>query len=327
MLIGNQLQENKIYRGIKHYNSLPLTSRDIHENTDTLYLKNKLLLDQFLGSGTLNEPDLTISSTGVSLVSPSVLLLDGDVSLVQSDNEILTVEDIVFSGVAKGVLCIVGWYQSLNSKSTLRSYGGVRNSVILNDLVDPDLHIQVSTRYQLRWDTVILPQELVTSDEISLTFNLSKRDNTGELLEGEYSITTRDKVGLMRIADRPTSMDYSVSELYIIPLLYYEYDETTGFEDVSPVPSLKLRGSSNTIREYIHVTTLESDITSPMDVEVPIGNLYSHRDLLQVLYNGILLDVGRHYTVDAGLQIVKLKEFVTKVGDEVTVKVIKSESN
>ena len=222
MLIGNRYSDNKLYRGIKHYDHLPLTSGDLHEYADILQMKNAYFLNNLLGSGTLNEPEVSISSSGISMLSPSVVLIDGDISLVKADGVLVSTSEIASSNISNGLVCIVGWYQSLTANSTLRSYGGVRNSTIENDILDTDLSIQVSTRYQLRWDIVIINKSQYDSNN-NITFNLLNRDATGAATTGSTQLTTSSKVGNVYVVTKPTSMAYAVSDLYLVPILQYTY--------------------------------------------------------------------------------------------------------
>lgn len=253
MLIGNRYSDNKLYRGIKHYDGLPLTSGDLHEYSDILQMKSAYILNNLLGSGTLNEPDISISATGISLLSPSVLLIDGDISLVQANGDIVTISEIESSGISDGVVCIVGWYQSLTANSTLRDYGGVRNSIITNDILDAKLGIQVSTRYQLRWDLVIIDKSDIDSDE-SLTFSLLNRDESGEVTSGSVQITTNSKYGSVRVATKPSSMTYAVSDLYVVPILQYSY--TSGnISFVKPIKALKPEGALGSMIKSVNQPT------------------------------------------------------------------------
>lgn len=360
MLIGNRYADNKMYRGIKHYNNLPLTSGDLHEYADILQMKNAYLLNNLLGAGTLNVPAISISSTGISLQSPSVILIDGDISLIQSDDELITISEIDSSGISEGLLCIVGWYQSLTANSTLRSYGGVRNNIIENDIIDTDLNIQVSTRYQLRWDIVLIDKTTYESNN-PININISNRDSTGSLTTGTTSITANIKTNNIRVATKPNTMDYAVSDLYVVPILSYSYNgsiitsakaikplETAGgsvsliksstqptgdleegniwYDSANSKFKIYIEGvgfiptaSDITLVQYRNTVTLDSDITTPTNIKVNIGiTEYEENDVLQVIYNGVVLTESIHYTLNKSNASISLIGFTSKVGDQVT---------
>lgn len=226
MLIGKNYSDNKIYRGIRNYDGLPISSEDLHEYSDTAQRKAAFFLNSLVGSGTINEPSCRISSTGISLESPSVVLIDGDIALVQSDESPLVPIELVANSSSNGLVCIVGWYQHLTHSSTLRSYGGVNNTVIENDLVDKELGIQLSTRYQLRWDIITLDATEYSSGA-SINFDILSRDANGDSL-GEYiSLTIPASEKSVRIVPKPESMSYAESDLYIVPILQYTYSDST----------------------------------------------------------------------------------------------------
>lgn len=360
MLIGNRYADNKMYRGIKHYNNLPLTSGDLHEYADILQMKNAYLLNNLLGAGTLNVPAISISSTGISLQSPSVILIDGDISLIQSDDELIKISEIDSSGISEGLLCIVGWYQSLTANSTLRSYGGVRNNIIENDIIDTDLNIQVSTRYQLRWDIVLIDKTTYESNN-PININISNRDSTGSLTTGTTSITANIQTNNIRVATKPNTMDYAVSDLYVVPILSYSYDgssitsakaikplETAGgsvsliksstqptgdleegniwYDSANSKFKIYIEGvgfiptaSDITLVQYRNTVTLDSDINTPTNIKVNIGiTEYEESDVLQVIYNGVVLTESIHYTLNKSNAYISLIGFTSKVGDQVT---------
>lgn len=363
MLIGNRYSDNKLYRGIRHYDHLPLTSGDLHEYADILQMKNALFMNNIIGSGPLNEPNCIISSTGVSLDTPSIVLVDGDISLIHSDNSpLVSMDSIKSAGYTDGVVCIVGWYQSLTASSTLRAYGGVNNSILENDLIDPDLNIQVSTRYQLRWDVILLDSHLYdTGEEIS--FNLPNRDATGELNAGSTLITVDASSSNVRVAKKPASMDYAVSDLYIIPIMRYKYDGTSITEiytqrAVRPLganqflksveePDTSIKYDEGTIWynpesyrfkfyvEGVGFVPTASDLTFVQyhnsvavteehlsSVDIGIKTL-TRADILQVVYNGAVLIAEQNYSIDYENNSINLIDFDTVIGDMITFIAIK----
>ena len=316
MLIGNQYADNKLYRGIKHYNSLPLTSGDLHEFSDTLYQKYAFLFNNILGSGTLNAPKCTISNTsGISLNEPIVALLDGDIVLIHSSSPIVSTSDIESSGFSSGLVCAVGWYQSLNGTSVLREYGGVNNNIIENDIVDYTLAVQVSTRYQLRWDTVILDNSTYDKYQ-SLTFSLKNRDEAGNLTSGSTSITTTPYSGEVHKANNPSSMTYASSELYIIPLLEYQYE---GNSIVSAKTHQSIKGVAGDGEYNLSSEVIINDtVDTPTDIDINVGISNFEENKLKVLYNGIPLEKGIHYILNYSNKRVTLLQFTAYSGDVIT---------
>lgn len=367
MFIGNRYADNKLYRGIGHTDGLPLTAGDLHEYADILYAKNALLLNNLIGSGVLNKPKLSVSTQGVSLVSPSVLLIDGDIALVHTSNgnNLLRVSDIQSTGISEGFLCIVGWYQSLNENSTLRAYGGVDNAILENDIKDKDLGFQVSTRYQLRWDTVLLSKSDLVS-EGNVTFELPIREESGEIKGGNYSITSELVSGNIRVARKPAAMDYALSDLYVVPIIQYNYQDSR-FTELKPAESLRLRGSAGeiissnteptenlesgvvwynpdtqkfqfylegigfvatasdmTLAQYHNTVTITEETSISGPVYLPIGiPFYTAGDVLQVVYDGVVLTENLHYTISGDYSTVTLLDFTTEIGDQVTFIAIK----
>lgn len=224
MLIGNQYADNRMYRGINYYDRMPMTSEDIHEGSDTQYMKNAYIMNNLLGYGTLNDPSPVISESGISLSAPSVVMIDGDVSLVQSDEGVpfISTEALDSAGYSEGTICILGWYQHLNASSVMKNYGGVDNSTIPNNLYHEGLGLQVSSRHQFRWYPVILSRAATSADSISLTVN--KRDKNGVILISKLSLTSKDKFNDVFIFDKPEDMDYAESDLYLVPIVTYSMD-------------------------------------------------------------------------------------------------------
>lgn len=311
MLIGNQYSDNKVYRGIRHYDHLPLTSGDIHEYADTLYMKNAYIMNNIIGYGTLNTPTVTISRAGIRLNEPAVLLIDGDVSLIQSDDDtpIISRDIIELASHSSGVICVVGWYQSLTVSSTLRNYGGVANSVLPNDLLNEELDMQISTRYQFRWAPILLSSDDLTSD--SITFDLLARDESGELLGGNYSITSTSKFGNAFIAPRPAEMEYALSDLYIVPVLKYSYDSTsTNITAASSYLPITPKGSSGFISsetepvgEYVEGTTWYNPITREFKTYVKGTGFVSNSSTMGFLQYQSVYSVPSSITTPQDIEI------------------------
>lgn len=255
MIIGNTYSDKKIYRGIQHEHKKPLLSKDLHEEFDTISMKDMYFMKGVLGSvsGTLTNPGLSISSKNVNLQEPIVVSVEGDIVLAHTSlgTPLFTTDDI--SKVPIGYVCIVGWYQLMTSDSTLREYGGLDNQILENDLKDNELNQQVSTRYQFVWQKAIINK---TDFDSSNTINISV---PARYLSGErYKSGGRDvfrsistyKEGNIRKSDvLPQLADVGLVDtrkagVYVIPIISYEYDGTSqSFTTLKTIRSLKPRGS------------------------------------------------------------------------------------
>lgn len=245
MNIGSQYNYKKLYRGIKHADGLPLTSEDLHEYADTQVKKNDYLLSSILGSGVIKEPSYSLTSGNLFLSEPLVLNIEGDIVLVkQSDSPLFS--DWNPSGTtSQGIVAVVGWYQLINSTTTMKEYGGVNNTTLTNDLVRPPLDIQVSTRYQFRWD--IVGYEGVHKDLSNLPTNLTfkNRDKDGEVTTGTNYVVTENlqRIDAIYKGTANQSISYAVdNQVYIIPFLHYTYDTTNNV--VSSISSIGVRRTS-----------------------------------------------------------------------------------
>ena len=229
MKIGPQYADNKLYRGIKHVDGYPLTSGDLHEFSDTIYSKQSYLMNNIIGYGLLNTVTPSYEpSSGISLEEPAVVLIDGDISLIHSEgNPLLSVNTIRAESYPNSVVAILGWYQHIDFTTVFRSYGGVLNSALTNDLVK--MGVELSTRYQFRWMPVILNQADLESGNISLS--IENRDKNGNVINGLRStITSSSKVGDTYVVDMnsiPSHMkSYAKSGIYIVPIMKYEYNNS-----------------------------------------------------------------------------------------------------
>ena len=322
MNIGNQHAINKIYRGIQYYDHLPLTSGDLMESSDNSFTKNSLVMNNSLGSGTINTPEFILTPEGAAFTTPLVLLLEGDTIAIHSDSAILKFKDIEDSGVIDGFLCIVGWYQHLYYDSTLRSYGGVNNEIIPNTLLHPELNMQLTTRHQFIWDTVIVDRSYYSSlGDIDLS--IANRDESGTPTSGNTIITTYSKINNFRIAKRPDHMDYAESDLYIIPVIGFVIGEDRStFISLKYLNSLKVNPKllpTPELKQYRKDIILEEPISSIQDIQVPIGiKQYTIGDTLRVFYEGILLEEGTHYTIDDNSKSITLLQFSVIAGDRIS---------
>lgn len=226
MIIGNHYSDNKIYRGIKHYDKMPLMSEDIHEYSDTIHMKNAYIMNNLLGYGTLNTPSLYYDDSGIRLSEPSVIMIDGDVALIQSDDNtpIVSKSEINTKGFTEGIIAVLGWYQHISISTTMRNYGGVLNSEIANDLANNSMNKQVSSRYQFRWMPLVLSGDYLDSNECHLT--MSDRDENGDELSTSTTMNSKGRMNNVFIFPAPTksSLDYILSDMYLIPIARYTYD-------------------------------------------------------------------------------------------------------
>lgn len=226
MNIGNKYSDEKLYRGIKVGNGLPLLAEDIHEFSDTISNKNRHLLNSILGSGLIKEFEISYDSKGVSLNSPAILNIEGDICIIKnSTGKYLTLLSDMYNPTSlKGNICVVGWYQNITSYTTMREYGGVSNKEIPNDLLNKDLNMQVSTRYQFRWDIAIAP---VGNIEDISSITIPRRDANGNLLGSNYVLNSLNKKDSIYITDPPAGMNYVVDKIYIIPIIEYTNIESS----------------------------------------------------------------------------------------------------
>lgn len=358
MLIGNQYADNKLYRGIKHYDHMPLTSEDIHEYSDTVSMKNAYLMNNLLGYGTLNTPTIVTDSSGLELSEPSVVMIDGDIALVQSDNDVplVTRQQITDAGHQRGVVGIIGWYQAITSGSTMRNYGGVDNSILLNDLSKAEFKsMQISSRFQFRWFPVIVSKEDASSDTLSI--EIADRDVKGDRLDTVSTIESKAKINNSFVFEAPVNMYYAISDLYFVPILEYheENDDIVAiaFEKMSAgspfiVSHTKPEGISTdgttwynpdtrefqtyvgasggfvssaskmAFLQYQSIHVIDEEIITPQDVVVPVDiNQLLEGDIVRVIYEGLELANELHYTINYADRTVTLKDFTTNVGDTI----------
>lgn len=223
MLIGKQYADNKMYRGIKHYDGMPLTSEDIHEYSDTMHMKNAYIMNNLIGYGTLNEPEVFYSSDIEGIVSkdPFVIIIDGDISLIQSssDRSLVDISELTMKG--SGTVCALGVYEHLLATDTLYEYGGINNKVLPNDILNEKFKVQLSTRYQFRWCIVLVDTDDLKEDTIHVECNY--RNKKGDLLD--LSIDSIDKINDTFIFSSENAgifdEDDVRSNIFLIPLADY----------------------------------------------------------------------------------------------------------
>lgn len=257
MNIGNQYKDSKLYRGIKYSNGLPLLMEDLTEFSDTIASKSSFLLSSILGSGLINEIDIYYNPTGIGISNPAVLNIEGDICLIKnSQNRYLTtMADIRKANQKSGLICVVGWYQHITSQTTMKEYGGVNNLELENDLIYKPLGIQVTTRYQFRWDTCIIPADTLG---VSTNITIPARDRNGVPRNSQITITDLSSLDSIYTAVAPKSMDYAVdSKIYIIPLMKYTINEDSqSLQSIESVDTRKTEGS----QESTFIKTTEEPV-------------------------------------------------------------------
>lgn len=363
MLIGSQYSDNKLYRGIKFYDSMPLVSEDLHEYEDMSSMKNAYIMNNIIGYGVLNTPKIQLSSTSIRLLEPAVVLIDGDVSLVQTDENLplITRDTLVEYGITSGVICIVGWYQAIDASSTLRNYGGVDNSSLPNDIVNKKFGVQISSRYQFRWE-VTLVRDIPTLQYLTKP----RRDAAGNILADETLLEVIDTVGDVCIAEKPEDMPYAISDIFIVPLLKYSLSEdnqissvsnylpvtpkgTSGFIDSIEMPTGEYTSGTvwynhltgefrtyvagrgfveNTSKmgylQYQSVYTVPVNVSTPQDIVIPISiEELGEGDIIRVIYEGLTLIPGEQYTIDFENHSATLKDFTLLKDEKITFTAVK----
>lgn len=295
--VGKQYADNKLYRGIKHVDGYPLTSEDLHEISDTIYKKQSYLMNNIIGYGLLNPLKLVRDAAGgIKLEEPAVLLIDGDISLVHSDKDSLVPIDLINkSSYPSSLVAILGWYQHIDTSTKFKNYGGVLNSDELeNDLLK--LGVQLSSRYQFRWIPIIVDQSMIESG--TLNISIENRDKNGDLVSGTSNITATERVGDAYVAPKPSSMDYAISDLYIIPMCKYNYNNSTisNLTSVLPVAPKGTAGFINSevqpVGEFSNGTVWYNPITGKFKIYVKESGGFIDRNSTMAF-----MRYRSHYTV------------------------------
>lgn len=269
MNIGSQYDDKKLYRGIKHADGLPLTSEDLHEYADTQIKKTDYLLSSILGSGMIKEPSYSLTSGNLFLSEPLVLNIEGDIALVKQSTSPLFSDWNTSGSTTEGIIAIVGWYQLIDSTTTMKEYGGVNNDTLTNDLVRSPLDMQVSTRYQFRWDVV--GYEGVDKDLSNLptNFTFKNRDKDGTMTSGTNYVvsSTATKIDSLYKGTAAQTISYAINnQVYIIPILHYTYDTLQSV--VTSIRSIGVRKTSQAKVINISVTLTVADWVEDADTGI-----------------------------------------------------------
>lgn len=245
MLIGNRYVSNKLYRGIRVSNNLPLIAEDLHEFSDTLAEKSNQLLESILGSGIIKPATPLISKTGIGLSAPATVNIEGDICLIGNSESTNLIDISALEGDTSGTIFIVGFYTHITATDTIKEFGGMMNSTLDNNLLYEPLGIQVSSRYQFIWDAVVLKGEL--KEDFSL--ELIERDIDGNPTSMKHILKPTSKVGSVYKTNAPTNTSYEiVSDIYMIPFLEYSYNsESATITEISSFPERKTSSSGTVI--------------------------------------------------------------------------------
>lgn len=348
MNISENFDKRRLYRGLIHEDGLPLTANDIHESFDLIVGKSDHALESIYGSGLLSPVRATYDATGISLSSDVVLNIRGDIAVVRNSEGIPLVPiSALGSEESEGTVFVVGWYQTLTSADTMREYGGVQNEIIGNNLIDPDLTIQVSKRVQFRWDIVAHSGIWDTSSLL-----LPMRDATGAISGDPIEIQISEVSGSMYLAEVPESMDYASGNLYIIPIMTYRYNPLTStilqvlsapdrvtqrdfIESITEPTGVKRDGTfwyNPSTRQFKIYTSSEGFVKATTDLGflqyqsrytsssnslvIPIGiESLTEQDILRVLHSGLELVVDIDYTIDYSTNTISLIDTNVTIGD------------
>lgn len=348
MNISENFDKRRLYRGLIHEDGLPLTANDIHESFDLIVSKSDYALESVYGSGLLSPVRATYDATGIRLLNDIVLNIQGDVAVVRHSESIPFVPiSALGSENSEGLIFVLGWYQVLTSSDTMREYGGVQNDVIGNNLIDPDLTIQVSKRVQFRWDIIAHPG---VWDESSLTIPL--RDVTGELSGSTTEVRVSSTSGDMYVMDTPEEMDYVSGSLYLIPVLSYKYNPLNStilqvysfidratrrdfIESTSEPTDIKRDGTiwyNPDTTEFKFYTSSKGFVKSATELGflqyqsgytsssnsnvIPIGiESLTESDILRVLRGGLELVVDIDYSIDYATNSITLTDPAVTIGD------------
>lgn len=154
MQLGDKLDDSKIYPSFRFFNGLPITQRDLESIQDSERLKMKMLLSAFYFQGVFGDFAPTVSARNVT-IPKAMINLGGDLYVIAKDGGAATT--LAVSTLANGVservdsICIEGFFEEITASTTVPKYGGLANTQDASGLTDPDLNMQVSTRYQFKW--------------------------------------------------------------------------------------------------------------------------------------------------------------------------------
>lgn len=185
MNIDTRVQDNRLFSGIKFYDGMPLNSRDLHEMEDAASIKMKHLLNNIIGYGMINEPTFSFDSTGNLCTDvPITILVDGDICQVSGGPILIPKamwDTYKASATAGTQYCmIIGWYHPILADSKVYRYGGVYNSTLDNDILDPTFKVQATSRYQFRWAPCLVTAEGKIEDyeTLQISYPTQSEDDT-----------------------------------------------------------------------------------------------------------------------------------------------------
>lgn len=235
--LSSMTSDKKIYIRNKYYDGLPLTSNDLHNEKDLMIKKMSILLDNMIGSSPLEDPQLGFrrneNSIDIRFTKSLPINLNGEIFLVNNSENLYPWENISDNCS----LVLVAWYESINANSIIYEYGGIGNNPMENDLVEPTLKIQTSSRYQIRWhvtttDKIFNSKNLDTSEftlsEVSSvlgTINNYTCKSENNSVDGKFIVNDISSGILAR--DSSIIAPYSDGKIYILPIARVSKEDNT----------------------------------------------------------------------------------------------------
>lgn len=308
MNIGTKYSDMKMYKGIRHYDKVPLFGEDLNESSDLQANKISRILDNLYVSGILNNFEHSFSSNSISVDTPIILNIKGDICIVKnSDGKSL----VSTAGLQSGVVYLIGWYQHIVSSTKMTEYGGVDNTELENDLNKNEFSIQSTSRYQFRWDTYVSQTTLAVNSAI----NLQLRDSNGLKSGNSTNLVIREQLGNIYLANRPSAMDYAVDDIYIIPILRFEGSSISQFPKIAVSFNYRLLD--------IHLEHIVSyDVTAVSDIVFTLNvDQLLEDDIFRVTYEGLELSAGSDYIIDHVNRSITLIGFTCRTGERVKVNI------
>lgn len=314
MNIGSNYSDARMYKGIRHYDKVPLFGEDLNEATDIQSNKITRVVKTLLDSGVLNNVNPVILSSGITFQEPLALNIDGDICIIKNSD---TIPMIGHTSLELGIGYIVGWYQHIISSTTMREYGGVNNEELENTLTKNEFSIQSTSRYQFRWDVYVSNTELHTGSKITIP----ARDSDGNTLNDiTYDLTINNQSGNLLVADKPGDMDYAIDNIYILPIVRFigSSGTITSAELLS-----KVAVSFNYKLEDIYFEDIAtSDISTPSDITMDMNILgLSDTDIIRITYEGIELSQDTDYIIDYANNRITLLGFTRRIGEKLKVNI------
>ena len=357
----------KLYISMKHTNGLPLTSEDIQEREDLQRYRNTLLLRSQYASqyGLLGVPSVSYNDNSTKAyltINQVTLLVDGDLAYVKDSSSRYAMKlSIIKSRWSSSTveIGILGWYEPVSGSSSITEYGGIHNDTLTNDLVDPRIGIQVSSRYEFKWvaavrdpsntnriypvKSISIQNNKVTStntDTIPTTYmTLSTTAGSGTFNWSDLNYTFDEnigyfiKLGTLNTSDSSYTLEKSLKSVgggtswvssSTEPLGAEEgllwYNPTTGKVKIGNGVDFVSTAVDYAFTQYSYRVVVAS---ASSYVQVTVGSDTQSNSLL-VYYNGLLLstnDYSLQFTTSSNVTTLKftVSGFTLAVGDEVII--------